>query len=94
MPLFEIDVLSTFRNKYVIEAESLEHAYDEMVMTEHNRDFDEVTQKFLGEQIIEGRVITLEGVTNMINRLKDDKSELCSYWMDVDKLIHKIDYTK
>ena len=94
MPLFEIDVLSSFRNKYIIEAESLEHAYDEMVMTEHNRDFDEVTQKFLGEQIIEGRVITLEGVTNMINRLKDDKSELCSYWMDVDKLIHKIDYTK
>lgn len=94
MPLFEIDVLSTFRNKYVIEAESLEHAYDELVMTEHNRDFDEVTQKFLGEQIIEGRGITREGVTDMINHLKDDKSELCSYWMDVDKLIHKIDYTK
>jgi hypothetical protein len=94
MPLFEIDVLSTFRNKYVIEAESLEHAYDELVMTEHSREFDEVTQKFLGEQIIEGRGTTHEGVTKMINRLKDDKSELCSHWMDVDKLIHKIDYTK
>jgi hypothetical protein len=94
MPLFEIDVLSTFRNKYVIEAESLEHAYDELVMTEHSREFDEVTQKFLGEQIIEGRETTHEGVTEMINRLKDDKSELCSHWMYVDKLIHKIDYTK
>ena len=93
MPLFEVDVLSTFRNKYIIEAESLEHAYDELVMTEHNRDFDEVTQKFLGEQIIDGREITLEGMAKMIVRLKDDKSELCSYWMD-DKLIHKIDYTK
>jgi hypothetical protein len=93
MPLFEVDVLSTFRNKYIIEAESLEHAYDELVMTEHNRDFDEVTQKFLGEQIIDGREITLEGMAEMIVRLKDDKSELCSYWMD-DKLIHKIDYTK
>lgn len=93
MPLFEIDVLSTFRNKYVIEAESLEHAYDELVMTEHNREFDEVTQKFLGEQIIEGREITHDGMTQMINRLKDDKSEMCSYWME-DKLIHKIDYTK
>jgi hypothetical protein len=93
MPLFEIDVLSTFRNKYIIEAESLEHAYDELVLTEHNREFDEVTQKFLGEQIIEGRETTREGVTEMINRLKDDKSELCSYWME-DKLIHKIDYTK
>lgn len=93
MPLFEIDVLVSFRNKYVIEAESLEHAYDELVMTEHNREFDEVTQKFLGEQIIDGREITLEGMKEMMNRLKDDKSELCSYWME-DKLIHKIDYTK
>lgn len=93
MPLFEIDVLSTFRNKYVIEAESLEHAYDELVMTEHDRNFDEVTQKFLGEQIIDGRETTLEGMKEMINRLKDDKYEMCSYWMD-EGLIHKIDYTK
>jgi hypothetical protein len=93
MPLFEIDVLVSFRNKYIIEAETLEHAYDELVMTEHNREFDEVTQKFLGEQIIEGRETTREGFTEMINRLKDDKNELCSYWME-DKLIHKIDYSK
>lgn len=93
MPLFEIDVLTTFRNKYVIEAETLEHAYDELVVTEHDRTFDEVTQKFLGEQIIDGRETTREGMADMINRLKDDKSELCSYWMD-EKLIHKIDYTK
>lgn len=78
MPLFEVDVLVSFRNKYVIEAESLEHAYDELVMTEHERNFDEVTQKFLGEQIIEGREISREGMTEMINRLKDDKSELLS----------------
>jgi hypothetical protein len=93
MALFEVDVLVSFRNKYIIEAESLEHAYDELVMTEHNREFDEVTQKFLGEQIIEGRETTREEVAKMIDRLKDDKSELCSYWME-DKLIHKIDYTK
>jgi hypothetical protein len=76
MPLFEIDVLTTFRNKYVIEAETLEHAYDELVMTEHNREFDEITQKFLGELIIEGRETTPEGVTDTINRLKDDKSDI------------------
>ncbi len=93
MPLFEIDVLVSFRNKYIIEADALEHAYDELVMTEHNREFNEVTQKFLGEQIIEGREIAKEGLTGMIDRLKNDKDEMCSYWMD-DKLIHKIDYTK
>lgn len=94
MPLFEIDVLSTFRTKYIIEAEFLEHAYDELVMTEHNREFDDISQKFLGEQIIDGRETTIEGVKETINRLKEDKSELCSYWMEEDKLIHKIDYTK
>jgi hypothetical protein len=93
MPLFEIDVLVSFRNKYIIEADALEHAYDELVMTEHNREFDEVTQKFLGEQIIEGREITKENLVGMIDRLKNDKDEMCSYWME-DKLIHKIDYTK
>lgn len=93
MPLFEIDVLVTFRNKYIIEAKTLEHAYDEMVMTEHDRNFDELSQKFLGEQIIEGREITRENLPGLIERLKSDKGEMCSYWME-DKLIHKIDYTK
>lgn len=93
MPLFEVDVLVSFRDKYVIEAESLEHAYDELVMTEHNREFEEVTQKFLGEQIIGGREITRDDMTQMIERMKNDNSELCSHWMS-DKLIHKIDYKK
>ena len=93
MPLFEIDVLVPFRNKYIIEAETLEHAYDEMVMTEHDRNFDELSQKFLGEQIIEGREITRENLTGLIERLKNDKDEWCSHWME-DKLVHKIDYTK
>lgn len=93
MPLFEVDVLVSFRNKYIIEAESVEHAFDEMVMTEHDRNFDELSQKFLGEQIIEGREITRENLPGLIERLKNDKGEMCSYWME-DKLIHKIDYTK
>jgi hypothetical protein len=93
MPLFEIDVLVTFRNKYIIEADKLEHAYDELVMTEHNRDFGELSQKFLGEQIIDGRETTIDGVKDTIKRLTNDKDELCCHWME-DNLIHKIDYTK
>ena len=93
MPLYEIDVLVTFRNKYVIEAEKLEHAFDEIVMTEHDRNFNEITQKCLGEQIIDGKQITREQLDEMMLKLKEDKSEFASYWMG-DKLIHKIDYTK
>ena len=93
MPLFEIDVLVTFRNKYVIEAEKLEHAFDEIVMTEHDRNFDELTQKCLGENIIDGKEVTKEQLEEIVSRLKQDKQEWCSHWMG-DKLIHKVDYNK
>jgi hypothetical protein len=91
MPIFLIDTLSTFRIKYAIEAETLEHAKDELVMTEHNRTFDEVTQKWLGEQIVEGREVSYEELLVLMNKLATDKEELSSHWMG-DKLIHKIDY--
>jgi hypothetical protein len=89
MELFEVDVLVSFRNKYIIEAETLKDAYDELVMTENDRKFGEITQKFLGEHIISGQQTTHEGVVEIINRLKEDESELCS-----PGLIHKVDYTK
>lgn len=77
--------------KYAIEAETLEHAYDELVMTEHNRTFDEVTQKWLGEQIVQGQQVSYEELLVLVNNLDKDKSELSSHWMG-DKLIHKVEY--
>ena len=91
MPIFLIDTLSTFRMKYAIEAETLEHAYDELVMTEHSRTFDEVTQKWLGEQIVQGQQVSYEELLVLVNNLDKDESELSSYWMG-DKLIHKVEY--
>lgn len=91
MPIFLVDTLSTFRMKYAIEAETLEHAMDELVCTEHNRNFDEVTQRWLGEQIIEGREVTLEQLRGMLEQLSKDDAEMSSYWMG-DKLIHKVQY--
>ena len=91
MPIFLVDTLSTFRMKYAIEAETLEHAYDELVMTEHDRTFDEITQKWLGEQIIDGREISHEELTALLQNLANDKDEMSSHWMG-DKLIHKVQY--
>jgi len=91
MPIFLVDALSTFRMKYAIEAETLEHAYDELVMTEHDRTFDEITQKWLGEQIIDGREISHEELTALLQNLANDKDEMSSHWMG-DKLIHKVQY--
>lgn len=91
MPIFLINTLSTFRMKYAIEAETLEHAMDELVMTEHNRDFDEVTQRWLGEQIMDAQVVTQEQLRDTIKQLSEDKDEMTSHWMG-DKLIHKVQY--
>ena len=93
MPIFMIDTVHTFRHKWLIEAKSLEHAYDEMVMTEHNRKFDELTQKCLGEMIIDGREVTREDIDKIVASLKEDKDEWVNHWL-VDKCIHKVDYTK
>ena len=93
MPIFMIDTVHTFRHKWLIEAESLEHAYDEMVMTEHDRKFDELTQKCLGEMIIDGREVTREDIDKIVASLKEDKDEWVNHWL-VDKCIHKVDYTK
>lgn len=91
MPIFLINTLSTFRMKYAIEAETLEHAMDELVMTEHNRDFDEVTQRWLGEQIMDAQVVTQEQLQDMLKQLSEDSNEMSSHWMG-DKLIHKVQY--
>lgn len=96
MPLFVVDTLVQFRHKFVIEAESLDHAYDEVTMRESGLGedyFDEVTQRYLGETILDGREITKEEFDKMLVALKADRYESTSYWMG-DKLIRKIDYTK
>lgn len=93
MPIFLIDTTSTFRIKYAIEAKTLSHAYDELVATEHSRDFSEVTQKWLGEQLLDGREVTPEELTKEVDRLSKDRYEMCSHWMG-DQLIHKVDYNE
>jgi hypothetical protein len=77
--------------KYAIEAKTLEHAMDELVCTEHDRSFDEVTQRWLGEQIMDAQVVTKEQLQDMLKQLADDRNESSSYWMG-EKLIHKVQY--
>ena len=72
MPIYLVDTISTFRLRYAIEAQSLEHAYDEVVMNEANHEFDDFTQKHLGEQILGGKEVTIEEYTQLLHDLKDD----------------------
>lgn len=92
--LYLVDTIITFRHKYVIEAESLEHAYDEVTMKDSGNpddQFEEVTQRYLGETITDGREITKKEFSKMLKALETDKDELSSYWMG-DKLIRTINY--
>lgn len=94
--LYLVDTIVTFRHKYVIEADELEHAYDEVTMRDSGADedsFEEVTQLYLGETITDGREISKKEFKKMLKALETDKREMSSYWMG-DKLIRKIDYDR
>jgi hypothetical protein len=92
--LFLIDTIVTFRHKYVIEADELAHAYDEVTMRESGTPedgFDEVTQRYLGETITDGREITKKEFKKLLKTLEADKDEMSSYWLGKG-LIRKINY--
>ena len=89
MPLFVVDTISTFRQRYVVEAETLEHAYDEVTMIDSGEEedrFEEFSQKWLGETIVDGRKIKMKHFHKML-----EEDENCNAWMG-EKLIRKIDY--
>lgn len=92
--IFIIDTIISYRVKYAIEARSLEDAYDEVVMIDSgnpaNR-FEEMSQKFLGENIVQGMETTEAGFHELLTKLSNDPDELSSHWMG-DSLIRRIKY--
>ena len=90
--LFIVDTITSFRNRYVIEADELEHAYDEVTMVESGDSldsFEPAEQRYLGETILDGREITIEDFDNMIVNMEETGEG--SHWLG-RKLIRKIDY--
>jgi len=80
--------------RYAIEAKTLEHAMDEVVMRESDTEFTELTQKHIGYHIVDGRELTKEQLKEMIEELSKDKTEMCSHWMGEEYLINKVDYNE
>ena len=93
--LFIVETISTYRHRYAIEATGIEDA--KTILLTHGisggDDFDEVTQKHLGETIIQGREITKQDFDQMLKDLAEDTSETSSTWLG-DKLIYKTNYDK
>ena len=89
MPLFEVSTISLFRHKYVIEAKNLEHAYD-TVLIDHP---ESLTQKYLDENIIDGRKIGRKEFERICEESMKDGSELSNAHLGT-RIIHKVDYNE
>lgn len=90
--LFIVDTISQFRNRYIIEAETLEHAFDEVTMIDSGNDedfFEPAAQKYLGETILDGRSITEKQFIEFVGNLEANMEG--SYWLG-EKLIRKVGY--
>jgi hypothetical protein len=89
MPLFEVSTVSLFRHKYVIEAKNLEHAYDTVLIDKP----EYVTQKYLDENIIDGRQIGKIEFEDLCSSSMKDDSELSNGHMGT-KIIHRVNYNE
>ena len=89
MPLFEINTVSLFRNKYVIEAKNLDHAYDAILIDQP----EALTQKYLDETITDGRKIGRKEFERLCQASIDDSAEWGNTHLGT-KIIHKVDYNE
>lgn len=69
--LYVVDVMSTFRMRYVVEARSEEHALDEVVVNENDTAFKEFSQTHVGTNIFSSREITEEEFFKMFDKDND-----------------------
>lgn len=91
MPLFEITTVSMFKYRYVIEAASLEDAYDTILMDSP----EELSQHHLEETIIDGRKISQDQFYRLLKKVRKESDTLGA--LDNAhlgrKIIHKVDYS-
>jgi hypothetical protein len=87
--LFVVETVTTFVNRYVVEAKSLEHALDEVSMVDSGAEedyFEPVISIPVTEMIVDGKKIGMKAFNKM---LKGEHAN--SPWMG-EKLIRKINY--
>ena len=90
--LYLVEVMSTFRMRYVVEAKEEEHALDEVVCEESNTEFKEFSQEHVGTNIFSSREIDKDEFL----KLFDKDNDYLKSWTNMEKMnyINKIDYKK
>ena len=88
--LYLVEVVSTFRMRYVVEARAEEHALDEVTMEEANSEFEEFSQEHIGENISSVRELTKSEYLELF----DKDNDYLKSWPKSKKLefINVIDY--
>jgi hypothetical protein len=92
MPKFLVETISMFRMRYVIEANNVEHAKDEVVMKAGElHELREFSQLHLDEMITSAREIDQAEYLRQF----DEDNEYLKDWTDEDKLsfVNIIDYS-
>lgn len=88
---YVVDILNTFRNRYVIKAKCLDDAMDEVVFNEYDPEFNEFSQKHLGTQVFAAHQIEYADILELS---KKDNDYLNS-WTEaevIERLTNTIDY--
>ena len=90
--LYLVEVASTFRMRYVVEAYCEEHALDEVTVNECAEEFKEFSQEHIGTQIFSSRELS---ATDYMELFDKDNAYLKN-WTDEQKInfINVIDYSK
>ena len=88
--LYLVETVSFFRHRYVVEAEDISHAEDEVVWRLSDTDFSEFSQKHIDECISSSRQIDEKEYFDLFDK---DNDYLNSWDLEQKKrFINKIDY--
>lgn len=88
--LYLVEVVSTFRMRYVVEARAEAHALDEVTMEEANTEFEEFSQEHIGTHIFSSRKLTEQEYFDLFDR---DNAYLKNWTVEQKKrFINTIDY--
>lgn len=92
MPIFQITTVSTFRNRYVVEASSLDEAYDAILIDRP----EELSQVHIDESVIDGRQISKSEFKRLLVQVQsetDNQQGLDNAHMG-EKIIHRVKFSK
>ena len=88
--LYVVDVVSTFRMRYVVEAKEEGHALDEVAIRESDTEFKEFSQEHIGTHIFSSREISKKEYLELF----DKDNDYLKTWSKSQKFefINEIDY--